>query len=299
MTYTCKTPIKDLSGKEICKCKSRGYGSMIVSIGKSEHQKGAVDDDSIIITSKAAMELFAIRGEVILPRYLYACIRESNMCFYESKYIGDIEDNSEMIDMMDCDEPDVSDYKLLLKIPLTKMYVLALIFAKYDHVINVYDSPIHYYDKSTDYDGYDDGIMPRPIYKHTSYYADEIDEDDELAKYFNPKTAILLQQTVFDTRDILLYKKRLPEWSNDIRVIFCDYETIFSEEYIDKHKDELDWTMVCRTQKMSETFMEEHKDYLDWEAISKYQRLTKQFIEKHMDLLSMKWIIRRYIETEA
>ena len=56
-----------------------------------------------------------------------------------------------------------------------------------------------------------------------------------------------------------------------------------SEEFIERHRDEVDWNAVSEHQELSEKFIEKFKDRVNWEAISIYQRLSEEFIERHAD----------------
>ena len=52
-------------------------------------------------------------------------------------------------------------------------------------------------------------------------------------------------------------------------------------DFIEKHKDFLDWGCLCSYQKLSEDFIEKHLDYINWEKICVYQKLSEDFIERN------------------
>ena len=76
----------------------------------------------------------------------------------------------------------------------------------------------------------------------------------EWEKYYNPD---------FDWNDYKFY-------SNNI----------LSEDFIREFKDKVDWSAICRYQKLSEEFIEEFQDKLYWKHISCYQELSVEFIKK-------------------
>ena len=69
-----------------------------------------------------------------------------------------------------------------------------------------------------------------------------------------------------------------------------------SEEFMRKHKDQLDWSLISQYQSLSPTFVEEMKDYVDWTWISiRQQKLTKDFILRHIDKLNIYSLLKRGI----
>lgn len=79
---------------------------------------------------------------------------------------------------------------------------------------------------------------------------------------------------------------------NKYNIKDCAYLSKLSEEFIDRHKDELNWNYVSSFQKLSEEFIESHLDYVDWGCISSYQKLSEEFIEKYANKIDWKFIIR-------
>ena len=56
-----------------------------------------------------------------------------------------------------------------------------------------------------------------------------------------------------------------------------------SEEFIERHSNEVDWYFISIHQELSESFIERYFDKIDWFWISKHQKLSESFIEKHSD----------------
>lgn len=75
----------------------------------------------------------------------------------------------------------------------------------------------------------------------------------------------------------------------------CRYQKL-TPEFMRKHKDELDWTIISECQKLSMRFIEEMKDYVDWTWISISQDFSKRFIIRHKNRLNMTSLLRRNIE---
>ena len=61
-------------------------------------------------------------------------------------------------------------------------------------------------------------------------------------------------------------------------------ETELSQEFLDRHKFELDWKLVCEYQKLSEQLLTKFKEFIKWPLVSRHQKLTLPFIEdfKHL-----------------
>ena len=68
-----------------------------------------------------------------------------------------------------------------------------------------------------------------------------------------------------------------------------------SEEYMRKHKDDLDWDIISEYQNLSETFMEEMSDYINWTWVSEKQKISKEFISKNVDKLNLTRLINRKV----
>ena len=53
---------------------------------------------------------------------------------------------------------------------------------------------------------------------------------------------------------------------------------ILSEDFIREFKDKVDWSAICRYQKLSENFIREFKDKVHWGVVSIYQNnLSDEF----------------------
>ena len=55
---------------------------------------------------------------------------------------------------------------------------------------------------------------------------------------------------------------------------------IHCEEYIEYHKDAMDWDLVSRYQVLSEPFIEKFADRVNWKNIFQYQTLSDAFRAK-------------------
>lgn len=68
------------------------------------------------------------------------------------------------------------------------------------------------------------------------------------------------------------------------RTVECKKISLFqnlSEEFIDKYKDDLDWTFVLQRTQLSSEFLEKHLEYIDWNHIYNQKHLSEKFIEKY------------------
>jgi hypothetical protein len=76
-----------------------------------------------------------------------------------------------------------------------------------------------------------------------------------------------------------------------------EHQTL-TEEQIEKYANRFDWDNISCTQQMSEKFIEKHKKRINWEFVSKHQILTESFIEKHKDKIDWYWISSSQILSE-
>ena len=51
-----------------------------------------------------------------------------------------------------------------------------------------------------------------------------------------------------------------------------------SEHFIDKYKDDLDWSFILQNIQLSESFIKGHYNYIDWEQIGHQKNLSEEFI---------------------
>ena len=85
--------------------------------------------------------------------------------------------------------------------------------------------------------------------------------------------------------------KTIPNPEYDSHVQFGD----LSSDWLRKHKDELNWTEVCRHQKLEESLMDQLSDYVSWFAISKWQlHLSDDFIRRHWWDLSKRELFKTH-----
>src|SRR3712207_7465640 len=59
-----------------------------------------------------------------------------------------------------------------------------------------------------------------------------------------------------------------------------------TEEFIEKHQNELNWRCISRYQKLSGEFIEKYKNKIDWEQISAKQELSEELDRKSTRLNS-------------
>ena len=61
-----------------------------------------------------------------------------------------------------------------------------------------------------------------------------------------------------------------------------------TSDWLRQHKDQLDWTSVCRYQKLDQSFIQQMDQYVNWIAVSKWQiYLSQDFIRRHWDKLKL------------
>jgi len=59
------------------------------------------------------------------------------------------------------------------------------------------------------------------------------------------------------------------------------YYQQITNNFIDKHKDELDWKIISSYRKLDEEFIDKYQYKVNWKLISRFQELSESFIEKH------------------
>lgn len=78
-------------------------------------------------------------------------------------------------------------------------------------------------------------------------------------------------------------KKTTPNPEYQSHVEFGD----LTNDWLREHKDQLDWTAVCRWQKLEQSFIEQMDQYVNWIAISKWQlHLSEDFIRRNWNKLN-------------
>ncbi len=60
-----------------------------------------------------------------------------------------------------------------------------------------------------------------------------------------------------------------------------------SENIIHDVRYRINWTIVCKKQKLSDAFMEEHKLFLNWDMVSQYQNMSIEFIKNNISFLNL------------
>ena len=76
------------------------------------------------------------------------------------------------------------------------------------------------------------------------------------------------------------------------------YRRPIATEFIDLHKDRLNWHWICQFQKLSEDFIELNSDRVVWGLISEYQKLSGDFLERNKHKLPLFWICQKQILSE-
>ena len=73
-----------------------------------------------------------------------------------------------------------------------------------------------------------------------------------------------------------------------------------SSDWLRQHKDQLDWTQVCRYQKLEQSFIQQMDQYVNWVAISKWQlRLSEDFIRRNWNKLIKPLLYKYHIFSET
>jgi hypothetical protein len=82
---------------------------------------------------------------------------------------------------------------------------------------------------------------------------------------------------------------------------FNDYESYeqpLSEEFIERHKDRVNWDCISQYQTLSEDFIERNEDRVNWYWISQFQTLSEEFIERYKNRVDWHWISRHQTLSE-
>lgn len=68
-------------------------------------------------------------------------------------------------------------------------------------------------------------------------------------------------------------------------------KNIWTDQFIEEHKDEIDWTKLLKKVKLTEEQIEKYENYIIWKNVFLYQPVSDQFIEKHIDKLdNFDWV---------
>lgn len=66
---------------------------------------------------------------------------------------------------------------------------------------------------------------------------------------------------------------------------------IWTDQFIEEHKDEIDWAKLLKKVMLTEEQIEKYKDYIIWKNVFLYQPVSEQFIEKYIDKLeTFDWV---------
>lgn len=85
--------------------------------------------------------------------------------------------------------------------------------------------------------------------------------------------------------DIEHSKQFFVDFGNKINWEFIVRGKFLTEEFIEKHQENLDWLKIVEYQRLSEKFIRKHLDKLDFKALAKYQILSQKFITEFSDVL--------------
>lgn len=65
-----------------------------------------------------------------------------------------------------------------------------------------------------------------------------------------------------------------------------------TSDWLRKHKDQLNWSNVCRHQNLEDDFIDQMSQYVDWWMVSKYQlHLSEDFIRRNWNKLSIEILV--------
>ena len=72
-----------------------------------------------------------------------------------------------------------------------------------------------------------------------------------------------------------------------------------SEEFIERHTDKVTWNYICQFQTLSEAFIERHIDKINWRTLVFYQKLTKPFIMKYGQRMKIDWVYNKSFPSDC
>lgn len=64
----------------------------------------------------------------------------------------------------------------------------------------------------------------------------------------------------------------------NIALCYLSSEPKLPLDFIERHKDELNWKYITEYRRMPEWFIRKHLDKIDWSKVIFYQKPSKQFI---------------------
>ena len=70
---------------------------------------------------------------------------------------------------------------------------------------------------------------------------------------------------------------------------------MFSDKFIAKHKNKIDWSEISSRKNLSMNFIEKYENLLDWYVMSKRQNFTKEIVEKYENRIDWPrlWVFQR------
>lgn len=122
-------------------------------------------------------------------------------------------------------------------------------------------------------------------WEHVAHFEDwQIKNYEDFLEYFNPQIGWKLISKVPLSSEFMDKHKNNLNWINISRT------QKLTEEMMERFSDNLDWKLVSFNQSLSEPFMEKHSEKLDWLNISLSKKLSREFILKHEDKLNMTYV---------
>lgn len=123
------------------------------------------------------------------------------------------------------------------------------------------------------------------------YYLDINSENKRLTK---EQIAIFRKNIPWDFTHLYftpLSEKFLNKFKDQINwTLLSEYQTL-DENIIEKFKDKVNWVNICKSHKLSESFIANNKDLVAWSNISQYQRLSEKFIMKFKSYVYWNYIV--------
>ncbi len=77
---------------------------------------------------------------------------------------------------------------------------------------------------------------------------------------------------------------------HDIIDLICSWQ-MFSEDFIERHADILNWKLISSNQVLSEEFIEKHQYEIYWYEICRCQDLSNEFIMRNIDKFSVEQLM--------
>ena len=81
-------------------------------------------------------------------------------------------------------------------------------------------------------------------------------------------------------------EKIIEHYRDDIKLIRASRDRKYSEEFLYRNAEYLDWTSICEYNKLSEKFMRDFDNKLDWYKVTSRQNLSTSFMEYYGDKIN-------------